>query len=99
MTYLFRVYLYADCEKTPGPYVCVLPRSRQPLSGDLSANDLRDGQRIVGNKNNRKRKGCVRVYGLPCELPVHNFTGRAEGLVREVNKVDEAAGQKCLRTV
>lgn len=54
-----------------------------PTQGS-SANDLRDGQRIVGNKNNRKRK--ERMWPT-LNGSVHNFIGRAESIVPEINKV------------
>lgn len=60
-----------------------------PTQGS-SANDLRNGQRIVGNKNNRKRK--ERMWPT-LNGSVHNFIGRVESIVPEVNKVNGIAGQ------
>lgn len=91
---------YLSCVPTPTektrPYIHVLFRSRLTFKQDPSANDLRDGQRIVGNKNNRKRNECVCVYlcvwsTLNCQCIT--LLAAPEGLVLEVNKVDEAAGQ------
>lgn len=57
---------------------------------ESSANDLQNGQRIVGNKNNRKRKEHRRPTS---EWSLHNFIGRAKSIVPKVNTVDEVAGQ------
>lgn len=57
---------------------------------ESSANDLQNGQRIVGNKNNRKRKEHRRPTP---EWSLHNFIGRAKSIVPKVNTVDEVAGQ------
>lgn len=69
-------------------YVCCFGHGT-PTQGS-SANDLRDGQRIVGNKNNRKRK--ERMWPT-LNGSVHNFIGRAESIIPEVNKLNGIAGQ------
>lgn len=64
------------------------PYTQGSLANDL----LRDGQRIVWNKNNRKRK--ARAWPTtPSALAAHNFIGRAVSIVPEINQVNEVAGR------
>lgn len=62
--------------------MCVLCMGHGTPTQESSANDLRDGQRIVGNKNNRKHKECRRPTP---EWSLHNFIGYAKSIVPEVN--------------
>jgi len=71
--------------------MCKFSVAASPCAGITSVNDLREGRKVVGNKNNRKCKRCVRF--CPAVLPAHNFIDRAESIVPEVNKANEIAGQ------
>lgn len=75
--------------KVPTLCACIVSTAASPTRGSL-ANDLRDGQRTVGNKNNRKRK--ERAWPTRSEHSLHNFIGRAGDIVAEINKVNEVAG-------